>query len=219
MNILLLTGKPDHSFYLAWAKRKGVQLVLCDLVAENELPPESSFDKILLLDSPLREHRPSLISYLKTCVANKKSLLGIWKGANLVGSLFEGEPEESPYEERGVFPVNVTELGEKDPLLKGLTLRFDAFHWHKRMPPLPKGAKVLAKTEGCPRQIIRYTPNVYTLLPPVGIEPNTVKKLYESSKNLPEEGEYIQTLDEVLAFKLPRVSTNLTKILENFVEM
>ena len=67
----------------------------------------------------------------------------------------------SPEKEIGIYPITLTNAGLIDPLLEGLGETFPVVHWHNDMPGETSSSVILAYSEGCPRQIIRYAPNIY----------------------------------------------------------
>jgi GMP synthase (glutamine-hydrolysing) len=60
-----------------------------------------------------------------------------------------------------VYPVRLTTGGAADPRLAAFGPVLDVGHWHRDMPGLTAGAKVLASSAGCSRQIIQYGEFVY----------------------------------------------------------
>jgi GMP synthase (glutamine-hydrolysing) len=69
--------------------------------------------------------------------------------------------EASPEKEIGKFPITLTEEGLKNEKVAHFGKTLSVGHWHNDMPGLTAGAKVLAYSEGCPRQIVEYNPLVY----------------------------------------------------------
>ena len=62
----------------------------------------------------------------------------------------------------GTVRITLTAEGQRDPLLCGLPVTFDAFTGHKEaISRLPGHAVLLASSEGCPIQIFRVGSNVY----------------------------------------------------------
>jgi GMP synthase (glutamine-hydrolysing) len=62
----------------------------------------------------------------------------------------------------GTVRVTLTAEGQRDPLLRGLPVTFDAFTGHKEaISRLPGHAVLLASSEGCPIQVFRVGSNVY----------------------------------------------------------
>jgi GMP synthase (glutamine-hydrolysing) len=88
-------------------------------------------------------------------------VLGVCLGAQFISQALGAGFERSPHREIGVFPVALTDEGKRDPLLHDFPDIFDVAHWHGDMPGLTPESKVLAASQGCPRQIVRYAPTVY----------------------------------------------------------
>jgi GMP synthase (glutamine-hydrolysing) len=65
-------------------------------------------------------------------------------GAQLIGEALGAKTERSPEKETGVYPIELTAAGTRDPLLRGLPGTFPAIHWHNDMPGLTDDTAVLA---------------------------------------------------------------------------
>ncbi len=82
-------------------------------------------------------------------------------GAQLIGASLGADSEHAEEAEIGVYPIRLTADGAADPRLAGFAPVLDVGHWHHDMPGLASGAKVLASSGGCSRQIIQYGEFVY----------------------------------------------------------
>lgn len=71
--------------------------------------------------------------------------------------------EPSPHREIGVFPITLTSDGVNDPVFSQFPETFAVMHWHNDMPGIPKGAKLLATSAGCPRQAFSIGDRIYGL--------------------------------------------------------
>lgn len=101
------------------------------------------------------------IAFIKKIIDAEKFLLGICLGAQLIGEALEAKFEHSPNREIGVYELTLTEDGKHDPIIGTFPDKFMVGHWHGDMPGLTKESKVLAISEGCPRQIVKYSPKIY----------------------------------------------------------
>ena len=97
------------------------------------------------------------INLVNEAISNNKIVFVFCLGAQIIGESYGQKKELSPHQEFGVFPVELTQEGGNDPLLKGLPTSFNVSHWHRYMPGITKTAEILAISQGCPRQIIRYS--------------------------------------------------------------
>ena len=74
---------------------------------------------------------------------------------------YGGQYEHSPEREIGVFPIRMTSQGLADKHLKHFGSELLVGHWHGDMPGLTDEAVILATSQGCPRQIVRFSPKHY----------------------------------------------------------
>jgi len=101
------------------------------------------------------------IQFIKTAIQADIIVLGVCLGAQLIGEALGMEFEHSPNREIGVFDVELTEKAAQDPIFSSFPKVFPVAHWHGDMPGVTDSAEIFAKSEGCPRQIVKYSPKVY----------------------------------------------------------
>ncbi len=101
------------------------------------------------------------IAFIKQAIEQDKYLLGVCLGAQMIGQALGAKFDRSPNREIGVFEVGLTPDGKTDPIFGGFPPKFLVGHWHGDMPGLTRASAVLAKSRGCPRQIVRYSPKIY----------------------------------------------------------
>ena len=158
--------------YLKWAQERGHQ-VTTTKVYENETLPESvdDIDFLIVMGGPQspdedREAFPyydpkSELAFMKEAIAADFYIVGVCLGAQLLSVAYGAKYEHSPEREIGVYPITLTEAGLKDEHVKVLGPTLNTGHWHGDMPGLTEDAVVLATSQGCPRQIIRFSPKHY----------------------------------------------------------
>jgi len=95
------------------------------------------------------------------CITAGRAVLGVCLGAQLIGEALGASFEHSPEKEIGKFPIILTPAGRESAKLGHFGTTLEVGHCYNDMPGLTRGAKVLAYSEGCPRQIVEYTPLVY----------------------------------------------------------
>ncbi|MDH5400587.1 MAG: glutamine amidotransferase [Cyclobacteriaceae bacterium] len=89
--------------------------------------------------------------------------LGVCYGLGSVVKYAGGRVSKERYsEEVGYTTVQLTEQGKQDPLLTGLPGAFKAFCGHKEACQyVPAGGELLAGSEACPVQMVRFGKNIY----------------------------------------------------------
>ena len=97
---------------------------------------------------------------VKAVKANK-AVVGVCLGSQLIGEALGAAHGHSPEKEIGKFPIVLTEAGKGNAKVAHFGDVLEVGHWHNDMPGLTPDAKVLAYSEGCPRQIVEYSDLVY----------------------------------------------------------
>jgi GMP synthase (glutamine-hydrolysing) len=155
-----------------WAINRSHKLSYTNLHEGDNFPEDSIFDFLIVMGGPqcpettLEEcshfDGKKEIAFIKTAIDQNKFVFGVCLGAQMIGQALGAKFAHSPNREIGVFPISLTEDGKKDPIIgKIFPEKFMVGHWHGDMPGLTPESKVLATSEGCPRQIVCYTPKVY----------------------------------------------------------
>ena len=174
--------------YLKWAQERGHQ-VTTTKVYENEALPETvdEIDFLIVMGGPQspdedRETFPyydpqAEIELIQKAMKADCYIVGVCLGAQLLSVAYGAEYEHSPEREIGVYPITLTEAGLKDEHVKVLGPTLNTGHWHGDMPGLTEDAVVLATSQGCPRQIIRFSPKHYAFQAHLEFDPEAVNLL------------------------------------------
>ena len=154
-----------------WAQKKGCEITYTKLYKGDVFPQECNFDFLIVMGGPQSpettlEECPHFdakkeIAFIKKAIEQKKILLGVCLGAQFIGEALGAHFGHSPNREIGVFPITLTEDGKQDPIFTTFPEKFMVGHWHGDMPGLTAESKILATSEGCPRQVVRYAPKIY----------------------------------------------------------
>ncbi|HEF1906177.1 type 1 glutamine amidotransferase [Bacillus wiedmannii] len=179
--------------FLTWAEING-HVVSYSRVYEQEPLPYNieDIDILIVLGGPqspstTKEMCPHFdavaeISVIQKCIEANKAVIGVCLGAQLIGEALGASHEHSPEKEIGTFPVTLTEEGKMNELFSHFTTRSTVGHWHSDMPGLTKNSKILAFSEGCPRQIVEYSELVYGFQCHMEFTPELIELLIEHSK-------------------------------------
>lgn len=155
-----------------WAKNSGHNLSYTRLYKGDQFPENlNDFDFLVVMGGPQSpattiEECPYFdakkeVSFIKTTIDQNKILLGVCLGAQLIGEALGVKFDHSPNREIGVFDITLTKAAEEDPIFSTFPNKFPVGHWHGDMPGLTANTEILAYSEGCPRQIVRYAPRIY----------------------------------------------------------
>ncbi len=150
-------------------ERHGIGFRYVDLASNPEQdPPVTDADGLIFLGGPMfvNDDLPYLRreeQFIVEAVAQRKPVLGICLGSQLVAHALGGRVYWNPVSERGGAPVYWTEAGTSDPLLGGLPSPEMIFHWHGQTFDLPPSAEWLAYSSECRNQAFRVGDLVYGL--------------------------------------------------------
>ncbi len=210
-----------------WAKDRGCEITYTRLYSGDIFPEECNFDFLVIMGGP---QSPSTtieecshfdaqkeISFIKKAIDQNKILLGVCLGAQFIGEALGATFDHSPNREIGVFPVTLTEDGKQDSIFGNFPEKFMVGHWHGDMPGLTPESKILATSEGCPRQIVRYTSKIYGFQCHFEFNIDAINGMIENNsheleeyKNLP----YIQTADQLKAYDYSEMNKSLFNFLD-----
>lgn len=188
--------------YEIWGKSRGCSLSYTRVYQGDSLPEElGGTDLLIIMGGPqspatTREECPWFDAQAEKALISRaieagKTVIGVCLGSQLIGEALGAAFCHSPEKEIGKFPVRLTDAGKANPLFEGFGSVLNVGHWHNDMPGLTPQAKVLAYSEGCPRQIVQYSERVYGFQCHMELTPEVVELLIEYSQNdLRRAGEF-----------------------------
>lgn len=202
-----------------WASSKNHTVETTRFYQSEKLPSNvDGFDFLVVMGGPQSpsttvEECPHYnaieeIKFIREAIERDKAVLGVCLGAQLIGEALGAKFDHSPHREIGVFELTLTEAGKEDPFFSNLSEKFLVGHWHGDMPGLTRESKLLAYSEGCPRQIVRYTPKVYGFQCHFEFTPQAIEGMIENCA------------DELEKYKsLPYIQSPSTLRSNNYGEM
>ena len=188
--------------YEIWGKSRGCSLSYTRVYQGEPLPEALGHTDLLIImggpQSPAttREECPWFDAQAEKALISRaieegKTVIGVCLGSQLIGEALGAAFCHSPEKEIGKFPVRLTDAGKANPLFEGFGSVLNVGHWHNDMPGLTPQAKVLAYSEGCPRQIVQYSERVYGFQCHMELTPEVVELLIEHSQSdLRRAGEF-----------------------------
>jgi GMP synthase-like glutamine amidotransferase len=101
------------------------------------------------------------IQLLEKVLADRKPVLGVCLGAQLLAKALGSRVFPSRHIEVGWRPIQFTRDINSDPLFSNAPPSLDVFHWHGDTFDLPAGATRLARSLQCENQLFRWGEWVY----------------------------------------------------------
>lgn len=213
-----------------WARTRNHELAFTRLYSGDAFPSECDFDFLVIMGGPqspatTKEECSHFdakkeIEFIQKAAEASKLLLGVCLGAQFIGEAFGARFDHSPDREIGVFDIMLTEEGKGDPIFKNFPEKFKVGHWHGDMPGLTPESKVLATSEGCPQQIIKYSQKAYGFqchfeFMPDAIEAMIANNAYELEqyKGFP----HVETAEQLRSHDYSEMNEFLFRFLDEFV--
>lgn len=196
--------------YLRWAERNGHDVRMIRRCDFNPLP-EDTADMLVILGGIMCPDTTSdevewfdaeaEMECIRQHSAEGRIVIGACLGAQLMGDALGAPYGKSPEREVGPVMVHLTEEGREDPLLRDFPDEFFGGEWHNDMPGLTEDSVILAYSEGCPRQIVRYGEYLYGFQTHMEFDRDIVAAgIANSGGSLHHEGRFVQTEEQLLAF-------------------
>lgn len=214
----------NPGYFQTWAEKHGHSMTITHTHKGDILPSTNDYDFLLIMGGPQTalqlEKFPYLrdeIAHIQSAIAKNKYVLGVCLGAQLIGEALGAKTLHSPEREVGIFPVQLTEAGKKHAIFYHFSEQFPVTHWHNDMPWLPKGAKLLAKSEGCPHQIVEFNAKTYGFQCHFELARDNIVELVEHCAVSLKPGKYIQMPAAMLEYDYSTIHRYLEVFLNHFI--
>lgn len=178
--------------YETWVSERGYDVTYSRVYAHEPLPQfVENIDLLVVMGGPqspstTREECPYFDAaaeraLIAKCVDAGKAVVGVCLGSQLIGEALGARYEHSPEKEIGKFPITLTLEGKSNDKFAHFGETLDVGHWHNDMPGLTENAKIIAYSEGCPRQIVEYSDLVYGFQCHMEFTPDVIELLIAAS--------------------------------------
>ncbi|MEZ5608152.1 MAG: type 1 glutamine amidotransferase [Burkholderiaceae bacterium] len=179
--------------YETWVRDRGHQASYSRVYQHEPLPQSADgIDLLVVMGGPqspstTQAECPHFDSaaecaLMAQCVAAGRAVVGVCLGAQLLGTALGAPHARSPHKEIGTFPITLTAEGKANDKFSDFGGGLEVGHWHGDMPGLTQGAKVIAFSEGCPRQIVEYGDLAYGFQCHMEFTPQVVERLIAASE-------------------------------------
>ena len=231
--ILAIEGIDMHAHYLqhvpfeglgsieSWLKAQRYEITNTRFYESTLFPDPKDVDFLIVMGGPMSVNDeveyPWLVEekrFIRNCIAEGKSVLGICLGAQLIASSLGSRVYPNRAKEIGWFPV------EGIPSDDGHTFCFapsqEVFHWHGETFDLPSGAYRLARSDGCENQAFQIDRSVIGLQFHLETTPRSAQALISHCRAELTPSKYVQSEAAMLAVnpkKYQAINRLMAKIL------
>ncbi|WKY44139.1 type 1 glutamine amidotransferase [Eubacteriaceae bacterium ES2] len=189
---------------LEWIKENHHTVSHTRLDIGQALPEIQDFDALIVMGGPMNiyeeEKYPWLKSekaFIKKAIDDKKFVLGICLGAQLIADVIGGQVKRNQQVEIGWFPIEA--WGKGHDIFPELSQKPEVFHWHGDFfTDLPEDAIIFAKSQACPHQGYVYREKVFGFQFHLENTAQIIGDLVANCKDEMVPGTFVQSPDQVL---------------------
>ena len=215
--------------YLSWADRHGHDVTVSKCWEYESVPKSAEADLLVVLGgyqcpATTKEEcgyfdAEAEKALIRRYVEAGKMVVGVCLGAQLLGEALGAPYEHSPEREIGPVEARLTPEGKNDPFFASFGDVFLAGEWHNDMPGLTEDSVIIAESDGCPRQIVRYGKYVYGFQTHMEFTHEIVAAgIEDAGGHLNCTGRFVQTEGQLLAFDYSEMNALLSSFLDAMVE-
>lgn len=163
----------------------GVAWDAVELDTGGTIPPLERYDMLWIMGGPMDVWEEDRLPWLRAekqaireaVVERDMPFIGFCLGHQLLAEALGGRVGKMPAAEVGIYSVELTEAGRRDPLFRGFTPECTALQWHgAAVIEPPPGAEVLASSPLCAVQAFRVGRHAYGIQYHVEIGADTVRE-------------------------------------------
>jgi len=211
----------------AWLKKNNHEYFITGFFRGDKLPPQNSFDWLIVMGGPMGVYDEDKISWLKEekafiseAIKNNKVVLGICLGAQLIAAALNADVFPNNEKEIGWMPVKSVVKTKDNYLFSLFPEEITVFHWHGDTFNLPESAMLIAESVACKNQLFVLKDRVIGIQFHLEVTEESVKGMVENCRNELVPGNYIQSEDKILSSKQYFAGCNnlMTSLLDKMAE-
>lgn len=187
-----------------WLNRKGFNYGVTKFYEEYIIPDVKSVDFLIVMGGPMGVYEEDQYPWLKaeklfirTMLEQKKKVLGICLGAQLIASAMGAKVFRNKHKEIGWFPIRLNAEAFNHSLFSGLPATLDVLHWHGDTFDLPQDAVCMASSEACINQAFVVDNHVLALQFHFETTEKSLNEMIIYGNDEITEGPYIQSIRQI----------------------
>jgi len=187
-----------------WMDQRGAHLSTARLFEGALLPAPGDFDWLIVMGGPMSVNDEAVHPWLHSekrliaqAIEERKTVLGICLGAQLIASALDARVFPNGSKEIGWFPVRRT-AGTDSALARLFPRSAEVFHWHGETFDLPRGALRFLESDACANQAFAIGERVIGLQFHLETTRESALALIENSRAEIIPGPTIQTEEGML---------------------
>ncbi|WP_153796346.1 type 1 glutamine amidotransferase [Foetidibacter luteolus] len=186
-----------------WCGLHGHTYSITHMYGDFKFPATAEFDMLVMMGGPMGAYETDTYAWLKAekafiaaAIADRKKVLGICLGAQLIADVLGAEVHPHTEKEIGWWPVQKT---VQHPLTAQLPDTFTCFHWHGDTYTLPQGAIQLLQSACCNQQGFVYGSHVAGFQFHPEVKENLLDDMTEHERAELVKSTYVQTEQEIIS--------------------
>ncbi|PZR28325.1 MAG: amidotransferase [Citrobacter freundii] len=175
-------------------------------------PAMDAFDVLIIMGGPMSVNDDELYgwlteekSFISSAINNKKKIIGICLGAQLLATVLGAVVYPNKYKEIGWFPVNFRDdLGNW--LGMDLPSSLNVFHWHGDKFDIPAGGVLQASSDACDHQVFTVGEDIIGLQFHLEADKHSMQSMLKFGADELVKDKFVQEAGEIAelaAFKQP----------------
>jgi len=222
---LMNIGFEGPGYITDWIDQHGHFMRVWKLFEDSALPEVKDIDLLLVMGGPMNIYEEEKYPYLTgekelihACIREKKHVLGICLGAQLIANALGEKVFKNREKEIGWLPMHPYGDRADDKIRSVIPETFTPFHWHGETFDLPEGASLLGSSPACQNQGFLFGDRVLALQFHLEVTPQIVEDLVEHASDDLTAGDYVQSVRQIREGleNCPENRDILFQLLDNF---
>jgi len=185
---------------------KNIPYQVLNMFEPGEMPDVSDFTHLVIMGGPMAVYAMEKFPFMyieaaaiRSFIKNKKAVLGICLGAQLIAYALDADVYSGGTEEAGWCNVELTAEGMEDNVMSSISVNdtpfAEVFQWHGDTFDLPEKAVRMSSSELYENQAFRFRENVYGLQFHIEVTPEIVRQWFAGEKGDNIENMFTQSDD------------------------